>query len=119
MPILISPVYDDQALVLELRQASRRTGVQSSPSFQLHQSCYKDFSFSVLQTDLSDMPERPRYPAASAAIHLTLRAAGVIINVILIAFLGRLTAVYHRTYPAAYVAVCFFPVQESLGHVCD
>jgi hypothetical protein len=57
----------------------------------------------------NEMPQRPRYPSPSAIVHIALRTAGILINIVFLIFLARLTDIYHETYPVAYTAVCIRP----------
>ncbi|KAL4891040.1 hypothetical protein BDV59DRAFT_73270 [Aspergillus ambiguus] len=45
---------------------------------------------------------------------MVLRTAGIVVNIIFLIFLGRLTEIYHFTYPAAYVAACWAVCTDTL-----
>jgi hypothetical protein len=70
----------------------------------------------------NEMPQRPRYPSKSAIVHMVLRTAGILVNIVLLVFLGSLTEIYHETYPVAYVAVCTQPSYPyhtyETNHLC-
>ncbi|KAG2002895.1 hypothetical protein GB937_009431, partial [Aspergillus fischeri] len=51
-----------------------------------------------------ETPRRPRYPSPSAIVHIVLRTAGILINIVFLIFLARLTEIYRETYPVAYTA---------------